>query len=136
MGNTTGVMISRRASPSGSQNRDALKWAERRRDQAIHRAALEAEHANEANDNEALHANILVHTNGEPRSITRRFGGNGLEAWRKLKSRYDPETEMNQIGAALRALRPAKFVDIKDLFPSRSGKTSSESTRKSQEPRC
>ena len=27
-----------------------------------------------------------------------------------MKSRYDPETEMNQIGAALRALRKAKFV--------------------------
>ena len=41
-------MTSRRASPSGSQNSDALKWAERRREKAIHRAALEAEHAIEA----------------------------------------------------------------------------------------
>ena len=33
-----------------------------------------------------------------------------------MKSRYDPETEMNQIGATLKALRPARIVDIKDLL--------------------
>ena len=84
MRNTAGVMTSRRASPSGSQNRDALKWAERRRDQAIHRAALEAEHALEANDNEALYANILFRARLARRdqspedagNMDRRHGGN------------------------------------------------------------
>ena len=31
-------------------------------------------------------------------------------------SKYDPETEMNQIGATLRTLRPARIVAIKDLL--------------------
>ena len=35
-------------------------------------------------------------TAGEQRSIVKGSWGNGLEAWRKLENRLDPETDMNQ----------------------------------------
>ena len=74
-----------------------LKWAERRRDNAIDAAATTSAHIMEAADNEALHAYNVVHTAKEARSTVK--GSNGLEAWRKLKNIFDPDTGMNQIGA-------------------------------------
>ena len=69
-------------------------------------------HIMEATDNEAWHAYILMNTGGEPRSIVKGCWGNGLEASRKLKNRLDPETELNQIGATLRASRQAEITDV------------------------
>ena len=62
---TTGATTSRRfLVVRWSELKVALRWADRRRDEEIDRAALEAEHVIEGN--EALHMNILVHTNGNP----------------------------------------------------------------------
>ena len=44
-------------------------------------------------------------------SIVKGCWGNGLEAWRKLMNRFDPETEMSQTGSALEALRPTEVAD-------------------------
>ena len=80
-------------------------------------AALTAKNLIEANDNEAPHGYILVHTGSERRSITNGCWSNGLDTWRTAKSRYDPERDVYQIGATLRALRLMKVGDIKDLLP-------------------
>ena len=39
----------------------------------------------------------------------------------KLKNRLNPETEMSQIGAELRAQRPAKIIDVEVLLPALEG---------------
>ena len=49
----------------------AFRWAERLRDNAIDAAAITNEQVMDAADKEALHAYILVHTGGEPRSIVK-----------------------------------------------------------------
>ena len=84
----------------------ALRWAERRQDDPIDGTDTEAFTDITTNENEALHAYLMLNTAGEPRTIVKGSLGNGLEAWRRLKNRYDPETEMNQIGATIRALKP------------------------------
>ena len=89
----------------------------------------------EAVDNEVLHAYILVHTAGEPRSIGKGSWGNGFAAWRKLKNRFDPETEMNQIGATFRALRLTRITYVKDVLTALE-RTRPGNIRKSHELPC
>ena len=60
----------------------ALRWNERRRDISSHGQFMETA------DNDALHAYILVHTGGEPRSIVNWCCGTGLEAWHKFDEQY------------------------------------------------
>ena len=95
----------------------ALRWAERRQDDPIDGTDTEEFTDITMNENEALHAYLMLNTAGEPRTIVKGSLGNGLEAWRRLKNRYDPETEMNQIGATIRALKPPKVNQLKDLLP-------------------
>ena len=78
----------------------------------------------EAADNEALHAYILVLAAGEPRSIVTGSWGNGLEAWQHFKNRFDPETEMTQIGVGLRALNNRQRNAIKQSDVSQTTTTS------------
>ena len=95
----------------------ALRWAEKHWEHPIEVNDVELETEMEAEENEALHAYLMVNTHGEPRTIIKGSLGNGLEAWRRLKNRYDPETEMNQIGATIRALNPPKVLNIGELLP-------------------
>ena len=99
------------------QNREKIDKNRRRRDNAIDAPAIPNAHVMGAADNEAFHAYIVVHTAGGPRSIVEGCWCHGLEACRKLKNRFDPETEMNPICATLRALRPTKDTDVNDLIP-------------------
>ena len=99
------------------QHREKIDKNRRRRDNAIDATAITNAHVMEAADSEAVHAYIVVHTAGGPRSIVEGCLGNGLEARRKLKNRFDPETEMNPICATLGALRPTKDTDVNDLLP-------------------
>ena len=130
MGTTTGATTAELYSEPGK--------AERRRDLAIEAAAVIPDQVKDGRDNGASRVCMLVRTGGKPRSIVKGCWANGLEARRKKRNRFDPETKMNQIGATLRAPRPAKVTDIKVLPPSAGtdGKTKCGSTRKQQEQPC
>ena len=73
-------------------------------------------HVMEAAGNEALRAYILEHAVGEPRRIVKGSWEGRLRSMEKMKNSFDPETEMNQIGATLTASRPTKTTDVKGLL--------------------
>ena len=52
---------------------------------------------------------------GEPRIIAKASGNNGVDAWRRLKNRYGPITEISQVGFMLQALQPPKITHLKNL---------------------
>ena len=112
---TTGATTSRRYSVSEGRSKVALRWAERRRDQAIDRAALSML-SKPTTTGPSARTSWCTRAGSQDPS-PKGAGGNGLEAWRKRKSRYDPESRNEPNRSDTECLRPMKIVDTKDLLP-------------------
>lgn len=52
---------------------------------------------------------------GEPRALVSSSPGNGLEAWRELKSRYNPVMTTTEFGYTARLIQPGKVKDARHL---------------------
>ena len=95
--------------------RRMLEWAEERKDEAITDEEVDL-HEDGARENSGqLYTFLLFYTTLEPRQIVKGCRGNGAEAWRRLKHRFDPDNAQNQIGAMIRSLMPPKVKDLKLL---------------------
>ena len=95
---------------------EAMKWGVTMRDQTITvDEVLLNTHANE-NDDKELYVYLMHHLTGEPRIIAKASDGSGVDAWRRLKVRYDPITEVSQVGLMLQALQPPRASSIKGLM--------------------
>ena len=87
---------------------DAMKWAENKRDQTISmEEATRNTGITEENIRE-LYVYLLHHLSGEPRIIAKASGNNGIDAWRRLKNRHDPITEVSQVSFMMQALQPPR----------------------------
>ena len=95
---------------------EVVKWAENKRNGAIspHDAEIETQVTQE--ENAELHYFLSTITGDEARIIVRSVPANGAEAWRKLKTRYEPQTEVNNIGGTLRVMQPNKINHVKNLM--------------------
>ncbi len=93
----------------------AIKWAEEKQETVGFEEVTLNFPASEADIRE-LYVYLLHYLAGEPRIIAKGAVGNGVEAWRKLKNRYDPVSETSQVNLLLQVLQPNKVRNAKDLL--------------------
>lgn len=62
-----------------------------------------------------LVSHIFTHVTREPRTLVKASLGNGLEAWRRLKTRHNPVTPITVRGHTARSIQPGKVKDIRHL---------------------
>ena len=101
------------------QYADAMKWAVTKRDQTIAVADATMNGRITEDGLKELYVYLLHHVSGEPRIIVKAASNNGLDAWRRLKNRYDPVTEVSQVGFMLQALQPTKINNLNNLMATR-----------------
>ncbi len=97
---------------------EAMKWVETKGDTKTNfeEIALHNPGVTEAEVRE-LYVYLMHYLIGEPRIIAKGAGGDGVEAWRRLKARYDPTSETSQVNVLLQVLQPAKAKNVKDILP-------------------
>ncbi len=96
---------------------EAMKWGESKGDNSvtIEEATLNVPHFTETDARE-LYVYLMHHLLGEPRIIAKGANGNGIEAWRKLKMRYDPVSETSQVNVLLQVLQPTRARNVKETL--------------------
>ncbi len=97
---------------------ELMKWAEDKGEAGIslEEATLQNHGVTEGEVRE-LYVYLMHHLLGEPRIIAKGAAGNGAEAWRKLKVRYDPISETSQVNILLQVLQPTKAKNNKEILP-------------------
>ena len=95
-----------------------MKWAENKGDAitGFEEATLQIPQVTEVELRE-LYVYLLHYLIGEPRIIAKGSNGNGAEAWRRSKARYDPMSETSQVNVLLQVLQPSRAKNIKDILP-------------------
>ncbi len=67
-------------------------------------------------DLQAFYLLLTVITEGEAHDVTNGSPRNGLEAWRRLRERYDPLTETAKNTSMVRVLRPQPIKNVKQVL--------------------
>ena len=104
--------------PKNNQVAEVMKWAESKGEVSvsIEEATLNNPRVSEGEIRE-LYVYLMHHLMGEPRIIAKGANGNGAEAWRKLKARYDPVSETSQVNVLLQVLQSVRAKNIKEILP-------------------
>ena len=65
-----------------------------------------------------VYAHFVSFTTDAPNPIVRNSGeGNGLEAWRRLHSEYDPTSSMRRVAILQQVQNPSRCERVEDLGP-------------------